>query len=205
MGNAKIAPEKRKPGRPPNALLRQKVLDVAFKIISEEGLGRLTMDRVAGEAGVGKPTLYRSWANALELAMAAFMHGPQMRFKQPGVSAVRPALAGHVTNVARAFATPRGRQITLTMASADPQSELSKAFRNQVILKSREIGRGILDAGLAAGEFAPEIQVDVVLDMIYGPLFYRLLTGHMPLHDEFGQEIVDTIFSGIQASKVRAG
>ena len=44
----------------------------------------------------------------------------------------RAAWVAHVASVIRTLATNRGRQITLTMASADPDSELAKAFRNQV-------------------------------------------------------------------------
>ena len=63
----------RKVGRPRSQTARKAVLETAYKIVMSEGVGRLTVERVALEAGVGKPTIYRNWANAHELAMAAFM------------------------------------------------------------------------------------------------------------------------------------
>jgi AcrR family transcriptional regulator len=188
---------KRKPGRPPSNVARQSVLDAAYRIVMNEGLGRLTIERVAAEAGVSKPTIYRTWTNAQELAMAAFMAQPQAEVIAPRTTSSRRALRAHLGGVIEAFATRRGRQITLTMASADPESELAKAFRNQIILKSREAGRHLIEEAIAAGDVRSDTNIDAVLDMLYGPLFFRLLAGHQPLSPQFASQLVDTIFDGI--------
>ena len=60
-------------GRPPSKVARSKALKAAVEILMELGFGRLTIDAVAARSGVGKPTIYRNWANASELAMAALM------------------------------------------------------------------------------------------------------------------------------------
>ena len=193
------SPPVRKPGRPPSQAARQAVLDAAWRILMDEGLGRLTIERVAAESGVSKPTIYRSWTNAQELAMAAFLAQPDTDVAQPRTLSARRTIQAHLGGVIHAFATHRGRQITLTMASADPESELAKAFRNQVILKSRETGRRLIEAGIAAGEVRFASSIETVLDMVYGPLFYRLLAGHQPLTDAFAQQLVDTVFDGIAA------
>ena len=190
-------PEPKKRGRPPNLAARQAILDTAYRIVMDEGLGRLTVERVALEAGVGKPTIYRSWTNAQELAMAAFMSRPTRDSAQPRAASAREAIKVHLAGVIRTFASNRGRQITLTMASADPDSELAKAFRNQIILKSRESGRLLIEAAIKAGEIRLQTHIETVLDMVYGPVFYRLLAGHQKLTAEFAAQIVDTILDGI--------
>ena len=89
--------------------------------------------------------------------------------------------------------------MTLTMASADPKSELAKAFRNQIILKNRELGRGLIELGVQSGELAVSTDIEAILDMLYGPLFFRLLVGHLPLNSEFATQLVGTIFNGLAA------
>lgn len=185
-------------GRPPDEAARQHVLATAYRLLVDEGLGRLTIERVAGESGISKPTIYRSWANAQELAMAAFLAVPDDSGQQPKGRSVRKALVAHLSSVARMFNTPRGRQLTLTMASADPQSELSKAFRNQIILKSRETGRLILQRAIEAREIRSPESLEAVLDMIYGPLFYRLLAGHLPVDDTLAEQIVSVLWNGLR-------
>lgn len=169
-------PEARRPGRPPSAAARLKALRAAQALLLSEGLGRLTMDAVAARSGVGKPTLYRHWANALELAMAALMLDADTA---PGGATLQAQLRALVA----AFGAGRGRQIAQALAAADPETEIARAFRNQVIWKSREAGRRLV------GERVPAEEVEVLLDMIYGPLFYRLLAGHLPLDRDFADRL----------------
>jgi AcrR family transcriptional regulator len=190
---------RKKPGRPPSEAARRAILASAYRILMDEGLGRLTIERVAADAGVGKPTIYRSWTNAQELAMAAFMAQPEAEFAAPRTRSARAAWAAHVASVMRTLATNRGRQITLTMASADPDSELAKAFRHQVILKSREAGRRLIELAVQSGEMRAVPDVETVLDMVYGPLFFRLLAGHLPLTAAFATRLIDTVFDGVGA------
>ena len=192
---------KRAVGRPPSSAARQAILETAYRILMDEGLSRLTIERVANQAGVGKPTIYRSWSNALELAMAAFMARPDSAPAAHQAGSARAAIQFHLQGVISAFASNRGRQITLTMASADPESELAKAFRNQIILKNREVGRGLIELGVLSGELAVSTDIEAILDMLYGPVFFRLLVGHLPLNSEFATQLVDTIFDGLAAPR----
>ena len=158
-------------------------------MLIKDGFGRLTVEAVAAQSGVGKPTIYRQWANASELAMAALMSGGPVKLEESGTN-LRSALTAQMRSLVQAFATTRGRQITMTLAAADPESEYTKAFRNQVILSSREAGRALLQEATVRGEVTLPQDVEVLLDMIYGPVYYRLLVGHRPLDAGFAESIV---------------
>lgn len=177
-----------RPGRPRSEAARRKVLAAAHEILMAEGFGRLTVEAVAQRSGVGKPTIYRSFANASELAMAALMAGPP---DAPGAPAptLATALTRQLASLTGAFATTRGRQIAMTLAAADPESEMTKAFRNRVILSSREAGRALIAAATERGEIAAPPDLEVILDMIYGPLFYRLLARHQRLDAAFADAL----------------
>jgi AcrR family transcriptional regulator len=168
-------------------------LVVAREILLGEGFGRLTMESVASRSGVSKPTLYRHWANAQQLAMAALVPPTEVEGGYEGQSA-KARLTRQLETLIEAFATTRGRQIALTLASADPDSEYTRAFRNRVLLTSREIGREIMQSAISAGELATPADIEAVLDMIYGPIFYRLLMGHLPLTKNLASLIVERIW-----------
>lgn len=188
------APEqKSKRGRPRSEAAYNSALSVAREILLTEGFGRLTMEAVASRSGVSKPTLYRHWANAQQLAMAALVPPIEDVKKRSGQTA-RTRLINQLEMLIETFATTRGRQIALTLASADPDSEYTRAFRNRVLLTSRETGREILQNAAAAGELAAPDDIEAVLDMIYGPIFYRLLMGHLPLTKDLAAAIVDRIW-----------
>lgn len=180
-------------GRPPSAEARKKALRAARAILIEDGLGRLTIDAVAQASGVSKPTIYRNWSNAQELAMAALIETAP---DAPADTTLPPdrALAAQLDQLCRAFASTRGRQVAMTLAAADPDSEFTKAFRNRVILSSREAGRTVLTQAVADGLLPEPADMDALLDMIYGPLFFRVLAGHLPPGPALAEAIVAQIF-----------
>ncbi len=186
-----MSQEKQNPrGRPPSKAARAKALAAAVDILMQEGFGRLTIDAVALRSGVGKPTIYRNWANASELAMAALMESqPTVNLQTAGSLSDR--LEHQIMAIVAAFATTRGRQIGLALAAADRDSEMTRAFRNRVILSGREVGRGLIAEAVREGQIAAPESTEVILDMIYAPIFYRLLVGHLPLDQPFARALVD--------------
>lgn len=176
-------------GRPPSEAARANALRAAHEILMAEGFGRLTIEAVAARSGVGKPTIYRNWANAGELAMAALMLEPSASSDNASRN-LAEGLRTQMRALVTAFATTRGRQIALALAASDPESEMTKAFRNRVILSNREAGRRLISAAVTRGEAAEPADVETLLDMIYAPVFYRLLVGHLPLDLAFADSLV---------------
>jgi AcrR family transcriptional regulator len=191
---------KPKLGRPRSEVARIAILDAAYRLLIDRGLGRLTIEAVAAEAGVGKPTIYRYWANAQELAMAALIARTDFRKSGTKIVPLVDALQAHMADVVKVFSTNRGRQIITTMASADAESELAKAFRGQIIEGSRKIGREILTSLLAQKTVKQDINLEHYLDMLYGPLFYRLLTNKMTDKD-YSERAVTLLVRLIKADK----
>lgn len=191
-------PEPRPRGRPRSTEARAAILRATREILNEGGLTAVTMEGIAARAGVGKPTIYRAWPNAHAVAMAAMM---ETKTKAPKVAPSRSAIADlkqQLRGVAEVFASRMGRQVTSMIAAASTDSELSKVFRNHFILARREEGRAILMRATAAKEVRRGIDVDVALDMIYGPVFYRLLMGHAALDDKFTDAVVDHALKGLR-------
>lgn len=186
-------------GRPRSEKARKAILKCAYDLLMEDGVGRLTIEAVASRAGVGKPTIYRSWANARELAMAALLAKPTPPSSPTETASPLDDLDRQVSRVISIFSSLRGRQITQMMAASEQESELSKAFRNQIILTCREEGRVILQRAQAQNLVRADIDMEVVLDLVYAPIFYRLLVGHAKLTEQVGQEIVVTVLAGIRA------
>jgi hypothetical protein len=45
------------------------------------------------------------------------------------------------------------------------------------------------------------INPETVIDMLFGPVVYRLMTEHGPLDDAAAEELVDAVFNGIANHK----
>ena len=185
-------------GRPRSPDARAAILRATREILQEGGITAVTMEGIAARAGVGKPTIYRAWPNAHAVAMAAMMDA---KGAAPKLARTRSAIADlkrQLRSVAEVFATRMGRQVTSMIAAASADSELSKVFRNHFILARREEGRALITRAIDAREINRKIDVDVALDMIYGPIFYRLLMGHAALDGKFTDAVVDHAVSGLK-------
>jgi AcrR family transcriptional regulator len=178
---ATTAATPRRRGRPRSLDARAAILRAARELLAETGLSGMTMEAVAARAGVGKPTVYRWWPDRHAVAMAALMSEPAPSPAAPRKRSALASLRRQLVDMAEVFATATGRNAARLIASADANSELSKAFRNHFVLARREEGRALILEAVADGELRRDLDVDVALDLIYGPLFFRLLLGHAPL------------------------
>jgi AcrR family transcriptional regulator len=209
-------------GRPRSLEARRAILKATHELLAEGGLPAVTIEGIAARAGVGKPTIYRTWPNAHAVAMAALMENDNSsepadaaghRVSPPsaatsktseaptaneeGSGSALAALRTQLHEVARVFSAPLGRSVTQMIAAAEPDTELSKAFRNHFILARRNEGRAFLATAMLSGEIRQDLDIDVGLDLIYAPVFYRLLMGHAPLTSRFIDDVLNLALQGI--------
>jgi AcrR family transcriptional regulator len=173
-------------------------------MLEEGGITALTIEGIAARAAVGKPTIYREWPNAHAVAMAALMSADAAATKIASSPSAVTELQRQLRAVAGVFASRIGRQAAIMIASAAGETELSKSFRNHFILARRAEGRDIIGRGIAQREIRAGIDIEVLLDMIYGPIFYRLLMGHGALDAEFTDAVVAHAMQGISARPAAA-
>jgi AcrR family transcriptional regulator len=194
MSKAESTPAlKKASGRPKSVASHAAIMDATRALLEEVGPTRITIDAVAKRACVGKPTIYRSWANAQELTMAAIVEPNG----EPDIPKAEDLEALLVHIIAR-LNTKRGRQVALMLASSEPDGELFKAFANQVILKGRQDALAILQAQVARGEIAGDADLALIVDMMFGAIMLRLLLRHEPLDESLAKSTIDAAMHGIQ-------
>lgn len=185
-------------GRPRDEGARAAVLKAAQTLLEEGGLTAVTMDRLAARTGVGKPTIYRSWPNAHAVALDALMQSAALQPAVKESAAPLKDLRRQLRKIAALFATPTGKSVALMIAASQNETELAKVFRHRFILASREEGRRLLTRAVAAGEVRADIEIDAALDIIYAPLFFRLLMGHGALDRKFVDAVLDHALDGLK-------
>lgn len=183
-------------GRPRSETARRGVLAAARKLLAERGLAGLTVEGIAAEAGVGKPTIYRHWPNAHAVAMDAFLEDSEAPTGEANGGAPLGALRRQLAGIAAVFASPAGRSTAAMIAAAQNDSELAKVFRQRFIMRGRETGRALLLQAVEQGAVRADLDMEVALDLVYAPLFFRLLIGHGPLDQEFTDALLDTALEG---------
>jgi AcrR family transcriptional regulator len=186
------APSPPSRGRPRDPRTRAAILAAARALLERGGLTAVTIEAIAAKAGVSRPTIYRYWPNAPAVAMAAFLEAsgaPAARTSRSPLAALRAQLHA----VADAFAAPAGRSIAAMVAAAQSETELAKAFRNEFIARNRDAARLMLERCIAERLVVPPADIELALDLVFGPLFYRLLMGHAPITRGFVDQLLDAV------------
>ena len=196
--------EPRPRGRPRSEKARTAILTAAIDLLLEQGLHAMSMDDVAQRAGVSKATIYRWWPSKELLALDALATAwatPTPDTQRDTGSLRGDLLAGLRTWLRQLKQRPYGRVIAGLVAQAQTDPEFAKLYREHFVQPRRANTRELLRRAIDRGEIPPDTNIDVTLDLLYGPIYHRLLHGHAPLTDRFVQQVIDTVINGITPNR----
>jgi AcrR family transcriptional regulator len=192
-------------GRPRSEKARKAVLDAAAELLLARGLSAVSMDAVAERAGVSKATIYRWWPTKETLALDALYSEWDARPHPRDTGSLRGDLLALLRPWARlASSRPYGRVIAALVTEAQTDPVFAAEYRHRVVEPRRGQARAIFRRAIERGEIPPDTKIEVALDLLYGPLYHRLLHGHAPLNDRFTQDIIDMALNGIRPVPDRA-
>lgn len=129
--------------------------------------------------------------------MDGFLAATAPNIPFPDTSSVKEDFRTQMHTVVCLFASQTGRTIAALIAQGQTDPELAVAFRERYLAARRTEAKQILERGITRGELQPDIDLDVVLDTLYGPLYYRLLVGHASLDVDFVNKLVDLVMEAI--------
>ena len=180
-------------GRPRDPRTRAAILVAARELLERGGLTAVTIEAISQKAGVSRPTIYRYWPNAPAVAMAAFLETTGAADAARSPRTALAALRAQLHALADAFAAPAGRSVAAMVAAAQSETELAKAFRNEFIARNRDATRALLERCVADKAIEAPGDMELTLDLVFGPLFYRLLMGHAPITRGFVDRLLETV------------
>ncbi|HEX4092805.1 MAG TPA: TetR/AcrR family transcriptional regulator [Trebonia sp.] len=187
-------------GRPRSETAHKAVLAAAADLLLDRGLPGVSMDAVAERAGVSKATIYRWWPTKETLALDMLYNEWAKVTPQVYESG---SLRVDLLSLLRAWSRlasgrPYGRVVAALLMEGQTDPAFSAEYQRRMVEPRREQARAIYRAAIARGEIPADTKVEVAIDLIYGPLYHRLLHGHAPLDDQFVDDIVDLALRGLQ-------
>jgi AcrR family transcriptional regulator len=195
------------PAEQPTARVRRAALTTTTELLAEVGLDNFSMDDVVKRSGLSKSTLYRWWPSKGSLAFDAFQEkirglaqamNEYMPYEDRGEA--RQELLTQVEGMMRLLAvTETGRTLADLIAEGRRDERVAESFRTDFLMPRRRRSREIIQRELARHGRPDAVNPDIVLDLLYGAIYFRLLVGHASLDDRFAGEVVDFITAGMQA------
>jgi len=193
----------RAPGRPRSEKARQAILASAMDLLLAQGLHAMSMDDVARRAGVSKATIYRWWPSKERLALDALATEwatmPPAGQRQTG-SLCGDLLARFRPWIRQLNRKPYARVVAGLVAEAQQNPEFAELYREHFVRPRRDATRELLVQARDRGEIVATTDLEVTLDLLYGPIYHRLLHGHAPVTERFAQQVIDYVISAISAS-----
>jgi AcrR family transcriptional regulator len=186
-------------GRPRSQEADRAILQAASQLLAEGGLAAMSIEEVAARSGVAKTTIYRRWNSRGTLALDAFLAEFQGQQPSPDTGTMRGDLLAALRAWIRAVTrTSAGPILAGLIAESQLDPELGIAWRERVVERLRAQHKIMLNRAIDRGEIPPDTDQEIVLDLLFGAAYHRLLHGHQPLTDKFARRVVDLIVAGIQ-------
>jgi AcrR family transcriptional regulator len=190
----------KKKGRPRNVETEKAILVAAYDLLLENGFGAVTVEKIAERAKVSKATIYKWWPNKAAVVMAGFFSAAMSRLPVPDTGSVLEDIIIQVANLAKFLTSKEGKVLNELIAEGQYDVKLAEEYRLRYFNPRRLDSRLILERGVNRGELQSDLDIELSIDLIYGPVFYRLLVTGEKVDEPFVKAIIAYVFEGIRST-----
>jgi len=175
------------------------ILSAVLELGTEVGFEALTVERLAERVGVAKTTIYRRWPNISTVVMDAFLAEVDRAAPIVERGTARESLAVSLKSLASLYRSSHSNTLRVLIGRAQVDDELRLAVTKRWVEPRRVLARSIVRRGIQTKELRGGLDPDVVLDLLYGPIYHRMLVPYddVGLSDAYIDEILDAVFNGV--------
>jgi AcrR family transcriptional regulator len=194
------AEEPRARGRHRSVEAESAILKATLYLLERKPLRKVTTDSIARRAGVSKATIYRWWPNKSVVALDAYLAGMTEQVIMPDTGCAERDFTEQLKSLTKFYLSPVGRLFGQFIAEGQSDPGFLALFRERFLYARRDAARIMWRRGVDRGEIRREVDVEIVLDLIYGPTIFRLLAGHGSLSGSESEAMVEAVFGGLRES-----
>ncbi|MGG3402667.1 TetR family transcriptional regulator [Bacillus cereus] len=188
-----------KRGRPRNIETQKAILSASYELLLESGFKAVTVDKIAERAKVSKATIYKWWPNKAAVVMDGFLSAAAAaRLPVPDTGSALNDILIHATSLANFLISREGTIINELVGEGQFDSKLAEEYRVRYFQPRRLQAKQLLEKGIKRGELKENLDIELSIDLIYGPIFYRLLVTGEKLDDSYVHDLVINAFEGIR-------
>lgn len=181
-------------GRPRSEATRKVILSATLDLLRKETLQSITTEAIAKAAGVSKATIYRWWTSKALIVMDAFIEHhivstPMRRDLLPG-----HAIAQHMRDLVEQYSGFGGQIVGQILAEGRSDPGIAREFRSRFHYGRRAVVREIMEDWRNSGEISATTDIEMLMDVLYGPIYMRLMVGHAPMDARFVDDLQRFIY-----------
>lgn len=174
------------------------VLDATAQLLTHGGLTAATIDAIRDRSGVSKTTIYKHWPNRLCVVIDAFVDSLAVQTTLPDTGSAQGDFTEQLRRVTLFYDSSIGRVLAQILASA-LQDDTASHWLSERLDLSREHGiRQLWDRAVARGEVDPRIDPDIAMDLIFGPVMWRVVAGRRALTEDQLEDLANLALMGLR-------
>ena len=186
------------PGRPRDAEARKRILDSAARLLEDRCFDEISVDAIAEHSGAGKATVYRWWPNKSAVLIEAFRERIAEVLPFPKTGDFRQDVRQQLQNFTEIlYWGRRGKVFRSFLSGALNDPDIAKAFREVWIRPRRAEARKLFEHAIEQGVARADLDPDLAVEMIYAPLYYRLMTGYGEITGAYLDQLVETVMPAL--------
>jgi AcrR family transcriptional regulator len=184
-------------GRPRDERIDSEVVSAVLNALKKHGYRSVTIDGIARQVGRARSSLYRRWPSKRHLVAYAVV---SEMGDNPAANTghIRGDLEAAVGTLLRAFVGPLGQALAGLASDMAQDAALASIIRQEVLAPRRKSMREALERAQIRGEMRRDCDVELVLDMLTGPFYFRTLFGHVPISRETARLVVEYVLRVVQ-------
>ncbi|ODQ94116.1 TetR/AcrR family transcriptional regulator [Mycolicibacterium holsaticum] len=187
----------RGPGRPRSEQARGAVLSVTTQLLHEIGLRAMTTEQIARRSGVSKATIYKWWPNKYAVAVEAFLAEMTAEAPDPDTGSAREDFRLVLSGLIHFYTGASGQVFAQLIGESQYDPRVREELRDHLVTPRRELLRTVWNRGVTRGQLRADVDPGTAVDMLIGPILYRLLLGTAPLDDATADALVDAVLRGV--------
>jgi AcrR family transcriptional regulator len=185
-------------GRPREPRADRAIRAAALELMAEHGVQALRVDDVAKRAGVGKATIYRRYRSKEQLVTEAVGALVDEDIEIPDSGSTREDLLVLMREAVELYGggTLAAKLMPSVVDEMSRNGDLATIARDRFLTRRRGALRVVFERGIERGDLRHDLDVEFALDVLAGPLFYRLLITGGPIDEDLAQAVVELIVRG---------
>lgn len=148
---------------------------------------------------MSKASIYRRWPSKGTLAFDAFLVHFLDSQPTPDTGRLEDDLLITLHNWVRTANGTTGRTLKGLIAEVQRDSELAEAWRDRFVDAVRARHLAMTQRAVSRGELDPGSDLELLVDLLFGPAYLRLLYGHLPLDERFVARVVRAVMAAVNA------
>jgi AcrR family transcriptional regulator len=182
------------PGRKRSEQSRLAILTAAIELVGEVGFAGLTIEGIAARSGTGKQTVYRWWPSKADVLLEALAVKADLYIPIPDEGSYAADLRAFLE---ASFALGSDQRVIevlrFLMAQAQIDDGFGQRFRGSFLQRRRDALAVIVDRARDRGDLPAVPRPDLVTDIVFGVIWYRVLSAHRPLEDTLAADLTATL------------